>query len=192
MADMITAPPKRPSLSLLLLALLVGLLAGVTLTYISLVLWDGRTATGEQQQDPGTHAPYVHARSLAALFLRSIVEDDFQAIRPLLQEVAATEPRAAAAYGPEMKLRGEIRQWFQQRKLDGKRLKGYGLGGTLPDGWFKYAVIGALHFDDGSFVSFRVNLVQMTERNGTDSPESVWRVEKFILWAGEQDGPRPW
>src|SRR6516164_413202 len=75
-----------------------------------------------------------HRRDVAALFLRAVVDGDYRAARLLLRPVAEVPPRAPEAFGPEVKLRDQIQGWLKERKLDGKRFKGFERGGELPGG----------------------------------------------------------
>jgi hypothetical protein len=139
-----------------------------------------------------------HRRDVAALFLRAIVEGDYPAARLLLRPVAEASPGAPAAFGPEVKLREQIQGWLKERKLDGKRFKGFERGGELPGGPpaaanpDQYVQIGGLEFEDGQVVNYRLTLVQADVQTGRTAQASGWRVEGFVLWSGERDGPRPW
>jgi hypothetical protein len=164
------------------------------------IIWYDRAVTRGEYEQRALNARWEedhrHARSVAAAFLRAVVEDDFSATRPLLARVASTAPGAAEARGPEVALRDKVQAWFADRKLDRKRLKGHGFGGnhlgtSLREG--RCIQVGALHFDDGSWVNYVLTLVRTRSVNGTNSPDpSFWRVDEFVLWSGERDGPRPW
>jgi hypothetical protein len=165
-----------------------------------LVIWYVRgDPHGEHQQrmlNARWEEEHIHGRSVAAAFLRAVVEDDFPATRPLLARVASTTPGAAKAHGPEAALRDKVQGWFAQRKLDRQRLKGYGFGGDHPSTGLREGrcvQVGALHFDDGRFVNYVLALVRIDPVNGSGSSDTgCWRVEDLVLWAGEADGPRPW
>jgi hypothetical protein len=139
-----------------------------------------------------------HRRGIAALFLRAIVEDDYRAARLLLRPVAATPPRAPEGFGPEVKLKKQLQGWLKERNLNGKRFKGFERGGELPGGGpsrpnpDQYVQIGGLVFEDGSVVNYRLTLVRTNAQTGTTGEPNGWRVDDFILWSGERDGPRPW
>jgi hypothetical protein len=94
------------------------------------VIWYDRATSSQdyQQQVVGARSEqeHTHARSVAAAFLRAVVEDDFSATRPLLAQVSKHPPGAAEARGREAALRDMVHAWFTQRKLDRRRLKGYG------------------------------------------------------------------
>lgn len=165
-----------------------------------LVIWYDRAVTRGEYEQQALNARWEeehrHARSVAAAFLRAVVEDDFSSTRPLLVRVASTAPRAAEAHGPEVALRDKVQAWFADRKLDRKRLKGYGFGGnhagtSLREG--RCIQVGALYFTDGSFVNYVLTLMRTDPVNGSNSPDAgCWRVDDLVLWAGERDGPRPW
>lgn len=165
-----------------------------------LVIWYDRAVTRREHQQQALNARWeeeqIHARSVAAAFLRAVVEDDFPATRPLLARVASTAPGAAAGHGPEAALRDKVRAWFAERKLDRKRLTGYGFGGDHPGTSLREGrciQVGALHFDDGRVVNYVLTLVRIDQVNGSGSSDTAcWRVEDLTLWAGEGDGPRPW
>jgi hypothetical protein len=165
-----------------------------------LVIWyDRAVARGEDQQrvlNARWAEDHIHARSVAAAFLRAVVEDDFPATRPLLARVASTAPAAGEAHGPEAALRDRVHAWFAERKLDRERLKGYGFGGNHPSTNLREGrctQVGALHFGDGRFVNYVLTLVRIDPVNGSGSYDTgCWRVDDFVLWAGEADGPRPW
>jgi hypothetical protein len=74
--------------------------------------------------------------------------------------------------------------------------QGLRVGGDLPSSNLKegrIAQVGAFHFQDGRFVNYVLTLVRLDCVNGAGSYDSgCWRVEDFVLWAGEADGPRPW
>jgi hypothetical protein len=164
------------------------------------VIWYDRAAVlGESQQrvlSARWEEEHIHARSVAAAFLRAVVEDDFPASRPLLAQVASSAPGAAGAHGPEAALRDKVQAWFAERKLDRKGLKGYGFGGDHPSTSLREGrcvQVGALYFDDGRFVNYVLTLVRLDLGNGSGSYDTgCWRVEDLVLWAGEADGPRPW
>jgi hypothetical protein len=161
-------------------------------------IWYGWGVTHREAQQRVLNArgeeEHVHARSIAAAFLRAVVEDDFAATRPLLARVASTRPGAAEARGPEAALRDKVRAWFTERKLDRKRLKGYGFGGDHPSTREGRSVqVGGLLFDDGRVVNYVLTLVRIDPENGSGFYDTgCWRVDDFVLWAGEGDGPRPW
>ena len=166
----------------------------------ALVIWyDRAVARGEYEQralNARWEEDHVHARSVAAAFLRAVIEDDFSATRPLLARVASTSLGAAEAHGPEAAIREKVQTWFAERKLDRRRLKGYGFGGNPPATSLRegrYLQVGALYFDDGSFVNYVLTLIRTYPVNGSGlSDTGCWRVEDLVLWAGEEDGPRPW
>jgi hypothetical protein len=139
-----------------------------------------------------------HRRDVAALFLRAVVEGDYRAARLLLRPVAEVPPQAPKAFGPEVKLRDQIHGWLKERKLDGKRFKGFGRGGELPGGTpgtpnpDRYVQIGGLEFEDGQVVNYRLTLVRAACQTGRTSEPYGWRVDELLLWSGERDGPRPW
>jgi hypothetical protein len=139
-----------------------------------------------------------HRRDVAALFLRAVVEGDYRAARLLLRTVAEVPPQAPEAFGPEVKLRDQIQGWLKERKLDGKRFKGFERGGELPGGPpgtanpDKYVQIGGLEFEDGQVVKYRLTLVRANCQSGRTSEANGWRVDELVLWSGERDGPRPW
>src|SRR5262249_54282302 len=161
-----------------------------------LIWYDRAFARGEYEQralNARWEEERIHARSIAAAFLRAVVEDDFAATRPLLARVASTTPGAAEAPGPEAALRDKVQAWFAERKLDRKCLKGYGFGGDHPatslmEG--RSVQVGALHFADGRFVKYVLTLVRINLLNGSGFYDTdCWRVEDLVLWAGEGDGP---
>ncbi len=165
------------------------------------IIWYDWAVVHEEDQQRVLNArwqeEHMHARSIAAAFLRSVVEDDFPATRPLLAPVASAMPGAAEARGPEVVLRDKVQAWFAARKLDRKRLKGYGFGGnplgtSLREG--RYQQVGALYLDDGRWVNYVLSLVRLAAENGSSSSYDTgcWRVDDFVLWAGERDSPRPW
>jgi hypothetical protein len=181
-----------------LFCLATFLLLGIIIV-LAVVIWHERTVVrGEYEQkalNGRWEEDHIHARNIAAIFLRAIVEDDYPATRPLLKQVASTTPHAPEAYGPEVALRNRIQAWLTERKLAGKRFKGYGFGGNHPDMSLvkgRYIQIGALFFEDGRFVNYHLTLRRTDARNGYDSTDYGWRVDEFILWSGEQDGPMPW
>jgi hypothetical protein len=165
------------------------------------VIWYGRALAHKEEQQRVLNAhweeQHVHARSIAAAFLRSVVEDDFPATRTLLAQVASTKPGSAEARGPEARLRDKVHAWFAERKLNRKRLKGYGFGGDHPSTSLtegRCVQVGGLLFDDGRVVNYVLTLVRIDPENGSRSSRDTgcWRVDDFVLWAGEGDGPRPW
>lgn len=139
-----------------------------------------------------------HRRDVAALFLRAVVEGDYHAARLLLRPVAEVPPQAPEAFGPEAKLRDQVQGWLKERKLDGKRFKGFGRGGELPGGQppgtnpDQYVQIGGLEFEDGQVVNYRLTLVRADCKTGRTLEANCWRVDELLLWSGERDGPRPW
>ena len=141
-----------------------------------------------------------HRRDVAALFLRAVVDGDYRAARLLLRPVAEAPPQAPEAFGPEVKLRDQIQGWLKERKLDGKRFKGFERGGELPGGGGppaapnpdQYVQIGGLEFEDGQVVNYRLTLVRANCQTGRTSEANCWRVDELVLWSGERDGPRPW
>jgi hypothetical protein len=154
----------------------------------------GREAMEQRALNARDEQDHLHARNVAAVFLRAVVEDDYPATR-LLKRVATTRPRSPGAYGPEVALREKIRAWLAERNLAEKRLTGYGFGGNpldtnLREG--RCVQIGALHFEDGGFVNYRLTLSRTDARNGSGSTDYGWRVDEFLLWSGERDGPQPW
>jgi hypothetical protein len=166
----------------------------------ALVIWyDQATARREYERqalNARGEEDLRHARSVAAAFLRAVVEDDFAATRPLLARVASTAPGAAEGHGPEAALRDKVQAWFAKRKLDRSRLKGYGFGGDHPSTSLREGrcvQVGAIAFNDGRWVNFVLSLVRIDPVNGSGSHDiGCWRVEDLVLWAGEGDGPRPW
>ena len=154
-----------------------------------LVIWYDRAVAPGQYEQQALNARWEedhrHARSVAAACLRAVVEDDFSATRPLLVRVASTAPGAAEAHGPEVALRDKVQVWFADRKLDRKRLKGYGFGGNHLDTSLREGrciQVGALYFDDGSFVNYELTLVRTDAVNGSDTPDAgCWRVDDLVL-----------
>jgi hypothetical protein len=65
-------------------------------------------------------------------------------------------------------------------------------GGSSHDCWvYPYVVTGALFFDDGKFVGFRLTLLSTADQDGNRSYTSGWRVDDFVLWDIKQDGSVP-
>jgi hypothetical protein len=110
--------------------------------------------------------------------------------------VASVAPGAKEARGPEAALQDKVQAWFAERKLDRRRLEGYGFGGnhlatSVREG--RWLQVGALYFDAGSFVNYVQTLLRTVAANGSDTSDTgYWRVDDLVLWAGERDGPRPW
>jgi hypothetical protein len=180
----------------------------LVLTVLGLVavVWYERTMV-DQHEQRALNALYeernLHARNIAAIFLRAIVEEDYQATRPLLRQVAVTSPGAAEGFGPEVKLKEQVQAWLKARTLDGKRFESFGRGGELLGGELlgggafpvypeQYTQIGGLRFEDGGAINYRLTLVRTDAQTGTGSESSCWRVKDLVLWSGERDGPRPW
>jgi hypothetical protein len=194
-----TVSTRAPARRSWLVHLGAGLLAIIAVGE-GLVIWYDRAVAHEEYQQRVLNArweqEHLHARSVAAAFLRAVVEDDFPATRPLLARVASATPGAAEARGPEAAMRDNVHGWFAEREFDRKRLKGYGFGGDHPstslrDG--RCAQVGALHFDDGRSVNYVLTLVRIDPVNGSGSYDACcWRVKDLVFWAGEGDGPRPW
>jgi len=185
-----------PRLSALLLVTTV--LAVAVLGLLAALAYEHTQLSGNEQQALNTFYEELnnHRRDVAALFLRAVVEGDYRAARLLLRPVAEVPPRAPEAFGPEVKLRDQIQGWLKERKLDGKRFKGFERGGEVPGGALgtpdRYFQIGGLQFEDGQVVNYRLTLVRANCQTGRTSEATGWRVDELLLWSGERDGPRPW
>jgi hypothetical protein len=92
----------------------------------------------------------------------------------LLRPVAEVPPQAPEAFGLEVKLRDQIQGWLKERKLDGKRFKGFERGGEVPGGALgtpdRYFQIGGLQFEDGQVVNYRLTLVRADCQTGQVEP----------------------
>jgi hypothetical protein len=169
----------------------------VVIVALTLVLWREQTVIRGEAEDRARWSRYEHGRSRAndivAIFLRAIVEDDYAAVRPLLRQVASERPRAAKAFGPEIQLRDKIHAWMAERGFDVQRLKSYGYGNnaSMNADIDRYVVTGALFFDDGKFVGFRLTLLLTADRDGDRSYTSGWRVDDFVPWDIKRDGSVP-
>ena len=182
------------------LPLVTTVLAVAVLGLLAALAYEHAQVSVKEQQALNTFYEELnnHRRDVAALFLRAVVEGDYRAARLLLRPVAEVPPQAPKAFGPEVKLRDQIQGWLKERKLDGKRFKGFGRGGELPGGTprtpnpDRYVQIGGLEFEDGQVVNYRLTLVRADCQTGCTLEPYGWRVDELLLWSGERDGPRPW
>jgi hypothetical protein len=67
----------------------------------------------------------AHAAGVAAAVFRSIAEDNYAALRPLLVEVAQAPPLAPDAPGRELAVRDKVRRWLHEHKREGTRFTDY-------------------------------------------------------------------